>query len=186
MAYFTSHRERRLWFWTLAVMVAIYATMGLAQTLSEMLGNQNLAALLFMVAMVLVGAAVVAQGLRARPGGVEIAVALGVFAAYFLVFARMAFATERSHMIEYGVVAVFIHEALTERVSNGRRVPIPALLAILATSLLGAVDEVIQAFVPSRVFDPQDILFNVLAATMAMGASAALAWARPRVAGPTG
>ena len=40
------------------------------------------------------------------------------------------------------------------------------------------LDEGIQAFLPSRVFDPQDMLFNVLAAAMAVAAGAALAWAR--------
>jgi VanZ family protein len=85
---------------------------------------------------------------------------------------------ERSHLIEYGVVAVFIYEALMERASQGRRVPVPALLAILTTSLFGVLDECIQAILPSRVFEPTDILFNVLAALMAIVASVTLGWTR--------
>ena len=84
--------------------------------------------------------------------------------------------TERTHLMEYGVVGVFIYEALTERASQGRRVPVPVLLAILATTLVGALDEGIQAILPSRVFDPLDVLFNFLAAVMAVTASAALRW----------
>lgn len=80
--------------------------------------------------------------------------------------------------MEYGVLAVFVYEALTERASQGRRVPVPALLAALATSLLGVLDECILAFLPSRVFEPIDILFNVLAAVMAVFAMVALGWAR--------
>lgn len=80
--------------------------------------------------------------------------------------------------MEYTVVALLIYEALTERASNGRRVPVPALLAIGATALLGVLDEGIQALLPSRVFDPIDILFNALAGLMAVLASVALAWAR--------
>jgi hypothetical protein len=75
----------------------------------------------------LVLATVVTQGLKTRPGGAEISVALGVAAAYLLVFVRMAIPTERSHLVEYGVVALFIYEALLERASQGRRVPVPAL-----------------------------------------------------------
>ena len=60
---------------------------------------------------------------------------------------RMAL-EERTHLIEYGVVAVFIHEALTERASHGRRVPLPAALAVLGTALVGTLDEGIQAFLP--------------------------------------
>ena len=183
MGLFSSDRERRLWLWTLAVVVAIYSTLGLARTLTDALRENGLLGpafplVSFLLAMSLVGATVVAHGLKARPGGVEIAVALGVTAAYLLVFLRMVGPEERSHLIEYGVVAVFIYEALAERASHGRRVPALPLLAILATTALGVVDECIQIFVPSRVFDRLDMLFNLLAATMAVGASVVLAWAR--------
>jgi VanZ family protein len=88
---------------------------------------------------------------------------------------------ERSHLMEYSVVALLIHEALTERASHGRRVPVPALLAVLATVLIGVLDECIQAFVPSRVFDPLDMVQNAVAAVTAVAASVALHWARRRV-----
>ena len=180
MSLFTSERERRLWAWTLAVVVAIYSTLGLARTLFAELGHLDLGVGLFLVCCLLVVATAVTQGLRVRPGGVEIAVALGVVAAYLLVFVRMSIPTERSHLIEYGVVALFIHEALAERASHGRRVPAPALLAVLAATLIGVVDECIQLALPSRVFDPIDMLFNLLAAVMAVTASSALRWARQR------
>ena len=175
---FTSDRERRLWAWTLAVVAAIYSTLGLARTLAAELGDLGLGVGLFLLCCLLVLAATVTQGLRVRPGGAEIAVALGVAAAYLLVLVRMSIPTERSHLIEYGVVALFIHEALTERASHGRRVPAPALLAVLAAGLVGVLDECLQLLIPSRVFDPVDMLFNVLAATMAVTASSALRWAR--------
>jgi VanZ family protein len=87
-------------------------------------------------------------------------------------------AVERTHLIEYGVVAVFIYEALAERVTQGRHVPMPALLAVLITVLIGIADECLQAFLPSRVFDPRDILFNSLAAVMTVVASVFLGWVR--------
>ena len=184
MVIFSSARERRLWLWTLAVVVAIYSTLGISRTLAEYLREHGLleaaSFVLFLLGMLLVGATIVTQGVKARPGGAEIAVALGVTAAYLMVFLRMAVLEERTHLIEYGVVGVFIHAALAERASQGRRVPLPPLLAILATAVLGLLDEGIQAFLPSRVFDTQDILFNVLAGTMAVAASVALAWARRR------
>ena len=183
MALFSSARERRLWLWTLAVVMAIYSTLGLARTLAGALREHGLLGasfplVSFLLAISLVGATIVTHGLNARPGGVEVAVALGVTAAYLLVFLRMASLEERSHLIEYGVVGVFIYDALAERASQGRRVPALPLLAVLATAALGLLDECIQAFLPSRVFDPLDILFNLLAGAMAVGASVALAWAR--------
>ena len=181
MTLFSSHRERRLWLWVLSVMVAIYATLGLAQTLAETLRERGLLDIsigLFLLSMFLVGATILTQGLKVRPGGAEVAVAIGVATAYLLVLTRMTVPTERSHLIEYGIVGVLIYEALTERKRQGRRVPLPPLLAVLATSVLGVLDECIQAILPNRVFDPVDILFNLLAGTMAVGASVALAWAR--------
>ncbi len=178
MSLFSSNRERRLWIWTAVVVAAIYSTLGLARSLVEHLGNDFVSVWLFLLGCLLVLLTVVTQGLKVRPGGAEIAVALGVAAAYLLILVRMSVPTERSHLVEYGVVAVFIHEALRERKRQGRRVPVPALLAIVAASLVGAVDEGIQKLIPSRVFDPVDILFNVLAAVMAVTASVALRRAR--------
>lgn len=179
MPVFTSAREKRLWACTLAVVVAIYSTLGLARTLADELGNDFLSVWLFLIGCILVLATVITQGLRVRPGGAEIGVALGIIAAYLLIIVRMTVPTERSHLVEYGVVAVFIHEALLERASHGRRVPVPGLLAIAIASLIGVIDEGIQWLLPSRVMDPVDILFNVLAAVMAIIASVALRWARP-------
>ena len=178
MSFFASPRERRLWTWTLAVLVAIFATMGLARTLAAELGESGLGAILFVVCCLLVLTTIVTQGLTTRPTGAEMCVGLGVAAAYLLVFVRMSVPTERSHLIEYGVLAVLTYEALKERQRQGRRVPCPALLAVLFTSLFGVIDECIQALLPSRVFDPRDMLFNVLAAVMAVTTSGALQRAR--------
>ena len=178
MSRFASDRERRLWAWTAAVVVAIYSTLGLARTLAGVLREEGLLVAAFGLGMLLVGGTVLVMGLRRRPGGLEIGVALGVATAYYMVLVRMALPEERTHLIEYGVVAVLIHEALKERARGSRHVPAPALLAVVAAAAVGAIDEGIQAFLPTRVFDLEDILFNVLAAVMAVASSAALSWAR--------
>lgn len=178
--FFASVRERRLWAWTLIVVAAIYSTLGLARTLTERFSDQNLNAAVFVLGLLLVAAAAVSLARNVQRRGAEIGVALGVIATYLLVFVRLTSAVERSHLIEYGVVAVFVYEALEERASRGRRVPAPAWLAIAITVLVGAADEGIQLFIPSRVFDPIDIVFNTLAAAMAVGASVLLSRARRR------
>ena len=179
MSLFTSNRERRLWLWTLAVLVAIYTTLGLAGTLAGILREHGLLAPVVFLCLILVAATILTQGMKTRPGGVEIAVALGIVATYLLMFARMVGPIEeRTHLMEYGVVAIFMYEALKERASHGRHVPKPSLVAILATSLLGVLDECIQWFLPSRVFDPMDMLFNVLAALMSVAAGVVLGWVR--------
>lgn len=178
---FSSRRERRLWMWTGVVVAAIYSTLGLAGLLAEELGPARLDVLLFVLGMAPVAATVLLGGLQARPGGIDAAVVLGVVTVYLLALSRVSF-PERSHLIEYGVVALLVHAALAERAARGRHVPLAPLLAVLATAMIGALDEGIQLFLPARVFDPTDILFNALAAGMAVGASLALRWARLRTA----
>lgn len=180
MGLFVSRRERRLWLWTVAVVVAIYSTLGLAGALAERLYAAGiLDAALFFLGMLLVGVTVLIHGWSLRPGGAQIGIALGVATAYFMVFFRMTL-PERSHLIEFGVVAVFIYEALRERMAQGRRVPVAPLLTVFLTALVGTVDEVIQVFLPNRVFDPLDIVFNVLAAALAVATRVVLGWARRR------
>ena len=174
---FSSRRERRLWIWTAACVAAIYATLGIAGTLVDELGPARLDVALFLLGMALVAATVLLGGLRFRPGGVDAAVALGVVTVYVLALSRMSF-PERSHLIEYGVVALLVQAALIERARGGRQVPLVPVLAVFATALVGAVDECLQLLLPTRVFDPVDMLFNALAAAMAVGGSAAVAGAR--------
>lgn len=59
MARFTSTRERRLWGWTLAVLVAVYSTVGLAGTLAQALRDEVLLGVSFGAALLIVIAAVV-------------------------------------------------------------------------------------------------------------------------------
>ena len=71
MRLFSSARERRLWLWSAAVVVAIYATLGLAGTLAEVLREFELleASSLVMFAMFLLGATIFTWHQVAAPGG---------------------------------------------------------------------------------------------------------------------
>jgi hypothetical protein len=175
MSRFTSDRERRLWLWTLAVLVAIYATLGPARTLVDALRERNLLRVAFAVVVLLVIVIIVAQWVKKRPAWREIGVMLGVGLAYWVAFLRIENPAERTHLIEYGIVAALIHQALLERVRNGRPVPWPAALTVGVTALLGLLDEGIQAVLPSRVFDWADVFFNALAGFMVIVARLALA-----------
>ncbi len=163
-------------------MVAIYSTLGLAGTLAQVLRERNQLDDTFFLCFLLVVAAIAGSGLMRRPGRLEIWVAVGVIAVYATVLMRMQVGPEeRTHLFEYGLVAVLIYQALAERVRNGRRVPIPAVLTVVVTALLGWLDEGIQWLLPNRVYDIRDVGFNALAGLMAIVASLALAWARGRV-----
>ena len=178
---FTSVRERRLWALTLVVVVTVYSTLGLARTLSDTLRDRGLFDSFFIWGFLLIAAAVVTLGLRTRPGIAQIAVAVGIVGVYLMLFARLGIPEERTHLFEYGLIAVLIYLALTERRSHGRSVPAPAALAVVVTALLGWLDEAIQFILPGRVYDLRDVGFNALAGLMAVVATLALGWARRRV-----
>ncbi|MYJ17458.1 MAG: VanZ family protein [Gemmatimonadetes bacterium] len=170
---FTSRRERRLWLCALAVVVAIYSTLGLAGSLAEMLREHNLLPAAVLVLMLATVAAIVGSGLKGRPGRREIWVALGVTAVYAMAVVRMGGTMEeRTHLFEYGIVAVLIYQALSERARNGRRVPAPAVLALVAAVALGWLDEGIQALIPNRVYDNFDVVRNSVAAAAGIAGSA--------------
>lgn len=180
MGVFSSHRERRLWMLLLAVVVAIYSTLTTANQFAGLLRDRGLLDPAFALGMLLVGLAVVVYAWQPRAKALSLAISLGIVAAYFMAFVRMVNTAERTHLIEYGIVAILAFEALKERRLNGRQVPMPALGAILLTFTFGVLDECIQLILPSRVFDLRDILFNGVAAIMAVLSSSALEKIRTR------
>ncbi len=166
MARFTSRRERRLWATAAAAVAVIYATLGLARSLAGVLRDRDLLDAVFIAGVVLVAAAVVLIGARARPRIAEIGVAVGVAAVLVLASVRLGLPEERTHLFEYGIVAVLVYEALAERAANGQTIRLRPVVAFGITAAFGILDEVIQWILPGRVFDPADIGVNLIAAAL--------------------
>ena len=169
-----------MWLWTLAILVSIYSTLALTGMIAGFLRQRNLLEISFVLCLLLAVGATAVQWVKSRPGRREIWVALGVTAAYLMVWVRIETPEERTHLFEYGLVAIFIYQALTERLRNGRKVPVPAALTVVVTALLGWLDEGIQAILPNRVYDIQDVGFNALAGLMAIVASLVIERVRRR------
>lgn len=163
MNLFTSDRERRLWLWTMVVLAAIYSSLGFAAPLVRALRERNLLHIAFAVLVITLVAVLIVRWIRKRPKWSEFGIAIGVGLAYWMAFIRIENPAERTHLLEYGIVAALIHMALLERTKNGRPVPNPAALTVVATTLLGLLDECIQALIPGRVFDWRDVGFNAFA-----------------------
>ena len=85
MSLFTSDREQRLWLLVLAVIVAIYATLGSAGTLAAFLRENNLLRITIVVVLVLAVGAITWQWVKRRPSRGEIGVALAVATVYLMV-----------------------------------------------------------------------------------------------------
>ena len=175
---FYSLRERTLWWCVASVIAALVVSMGTAQIFASELRSRELLDATFSVGMLLVVLTVVTQGLHSRPRGLELALGFGLVAAYLFVFARLLTPEARSHLIEYSILAIFIYEALIERKNSGGSVQHAAALAIVASSIIGVLDECAQWLLPHRVFDPFDMLFNFLASLSAVTASVILSLIR--------
>ena len=172
MSVFSSKREQRLWLALVIVLVGIYATLGQAPAIVAMLGERIVASVgtnLFFALLALL-VVIPVFFIDKRLSRNEIAVGLGILAVFLMAWLRVGSWAERTHLFEYGLVAALVHEALLERRDNGRRVPVPTLLALIISLLLGCLDEGIQFLLPNRVFDPIDIVFNSLAAIIIIGA----------------
>jgi len=181
MIQFTSKREKKLWTAVVIVILGIYALIFIGQPLAGQLRDREILTNGFWLAIFLVIATIAWHGWKRRFTYMEIGIWIGVITIYLLGFLRMAVPEERSHLIEYSVLAIFIHEALKERLRNGKYVWKPALFSIIIASIIGLLDELIQLFIPARVFDPIDIFFNTLAAFLAISSSTAISWARKKV-----
>jgi VanZ family protein len=129
--------------------------------------------------MVLAATAVIIHGIVNKPSKVEYAILFGIIAVYVMFFFRLG-ATERSHLIEYSVLAILLHKAFRERFKAENKIYKPAFFSLFLGISLGVVDECIQLLIPHRYFDPQDIIFNCLAVTMAIGTILFLQWLHRR------
>jgi hypothetical protein len=181
MTLFTSSRERALWLWAGAVVVAIYSTLGVARVVVEGLRERNLLRLGVATLIVLLALVLAVRLMRRGPGWREVATALGAALLYAAVFVLVERAEERLHIVEYGAVGALVYLALEERRRNGRPAPGASwLLAVLAAAALGWLDEGIQKILPNRYYDVQDVVLNALGGLLAVVTIVLLGRARSR------
>jgi hypothetical protein len=171
----TSRRERRLWIGALLVLVAIWSSLFFAGALVPILREQALLGAAFGIGFVLAIVAVAWGALRIGETGREVWIGLAMAVAAWMVLVRTGVpGADRTHLFEYGLLGVLMHEALRERRRNGAAGPPPAFAAVLLTSTAGVLDELVQGVIPGRVLDPRDLVVNALAAVIAVSASSAM------------
>ena len=177
MPLFKSSQEKRLWLYVLLVWIAIVSSLFLGYPLLKILGNQNMQALIFIICMSMIGTTIILHTFRRKKSKSDTVTILGIVAVFLMLFLRLGLA-ERTHLIEYSVLTVFIHRALIVRYQEKYKGIQIALLALLISFTIGVFDECVQILIPNRVFDLADFLFNGLAAGIAIGASLLWQWIR--------
>ncbi|MCP4974988.1 MAG: VanZ family protein [Maribacter sp.] len=177
MPLFTSKREKQLWLWAFVVFFGIFSTLFFGQPLAKLFSSQDVRAVIFVIVMLLVGTTILIHAIKTKPSKMELTILVGIIAVYTMFILRLGM-PERSHLMEYSVLAIFIHKAILERKNQGKHISMPALIALVISFTIGVIDECIQILLPNRYFDPEDIVFNGMAAAMAIGSSVIINWVR--------
>ena len=90
-------------------------------------------------------------------------------------------AVERVHFVEYGLIAFLFYRASLSRRSvgeGGHADPSIVVLPLLASFMVGTLDEALQWFIPVRVGEAHDVFLNL--ASISCGLMLALALQPPR------
>ena len=130
--------------------------------------------------MVMIVMSVLIYGLKRKAGMPELVAFLGILGVYLLVIARISIPEERTHLIEYGIVGIFVFEAIKERYRHVDGIILPLLYSILITAIIGLIDEGLQYLIPGRFFDPRDVFFNFFAGSMSIVSSIFIKWIREK------
>lgn len=178
MRLFVSRRERWLWACAVLVVSVVYLTLGVVRDLLRPLEANGWGPWLFLSGCFLVLVFLLTQGMTILPRWPEIVAGVGIAVIYGIILTSIAKSEERMHLIIYGIVALLIYAALLERSAFGRNVFASPVIVVMVTTVLGLVDECLQLALPDRVFDVRDILYDALAAAMAVMANASIRWAR--------
>ncbi|MBO6576774.1 MAG: VanZ family protein [Rhodothermales bacterium] len=173
-------REGRLWIWAGVVVLIIYTTLGPAQIINEWLRERSMLLNTVTIGVGAFAAVALAAWLRTKPGLQQVGFVLGALAAAAMAVMRVDSIELRTHLFEYGVVAMLIYQAFSERWRGRYGLFAPAAAGFAVSVVVGAVDEAIQWFLPNRVFDPVDIGFNAVAAGMVIGIGLVITWMRRR------
>ncbi len=174
-------RERLLWLTAATMVAAIFASLARAPALARILREQGLLEPLFAAGFVAAVLVVIAAGVQRGDGPRARWVAAGATAVYAMAVLRLGLSVEeRTHLFEYGLVALVLRAAWLERRRAGLDGPSPSVAAFVTAFAIGVLDEGVQALVPGRVADPRDVVFNTIAIGAALGGAQAIQAARRR------
>lgn len=169
MNLFSSKREKRLWLYALICWIMILSLLFLGQPLLKLFSDQNIQAGFFIFGMILVTLATLIHAFQQNSQKLSLILWLSILTICSMFLLRLGLA-ERSHLIEYSILAILIHEALLEKQKKEDSRWRTPLIAIGLTSTLGVIDESLQLLVPHRFFDINDVFFNSFAAIFAVSA----------------
>ena len=148
---------------TLCYLLTIYATLGIARPIAEHLRSSGF--LVPVLAIMFVVCTALALGWRYRTTDKKRMVLRGFLIISLLAVTLLikAMPEERLHFLTYGLLGWLICWTIEAHPSAQPGKQYDWLLPCLLAWLAGTVDELIQWWLPVRVFDIRDIIFNGVA-----------------------
>lgn len=152
------------WVLLIAYVALIYSTLpimpGITAFFSSLLGrNFAVAANSFLIAIIIIIFAFMFKYSLIRRKLISYIAAAVLFAVYLaiLLFATPIIA-EKMHLLEYGFLSYLTLRAVRGAQPLWKRY----IYVIFIIVLVGYCDELIQAFLPNRVYEPKDVFLNII------------------------
>ena len=145
------------WRWALLFLYIflIYSTLGLVRRWVQILYEHGLVQNMTGLTVVLFLALSIAWGWQEASAVQRLGrVGIGIFLVIVALF--LEFPVERIHIVEYGLIGLMLGWALSGISCWPKWWP----LAVILVWMVGWGDELIQAVLPSRVYDVRDIVLN--------------------------
>ncbi len=150
---------------TLGYLLTIYSTLAVVRPIAEFLRASAVLQLL-VVSMFSVSGLLTLIWRYRSAGWKRMAARMVLLGGLLIVVTNIqALPEERVHFITYGLLGWLVCWSLEQSKKPSKRLLRHWLLPILFVWCAGTVDELIQWWLPMRVFDVRDILFNGIAAT---------------------
>ncbi|MEA2110165.1 MAG: VanZ family protein [Pseudomonadota bacterium] len=146
------------WIIVFGYVVLLYATLGYVRCLSDALRARGILGSVTLAIFFLLCGAVLAMLRRLSSFASRLLIVLllgiSVLSSFFLPFPE-----ERLHLVEYSILGWLLGRAL----ARSGKWPVCWGVGVLLVWLIGYGDELIQWFLPNRVFDVRDIFLNGIA-----------------------
>ncbi|MBN3039023.1 MAG: VanZ family protein [Candidatus Omnitrophica bacterium] len=154
--------------WTVAVIyiLFIYFTLPIMPGIWKKLNSfsESLANLLPVTLLVTAGVFIIMHLVFSRKSAFSFISLAILWFIYSLGLSTIKLPVEKIHFIEYSFLAILVFRALRHNF-EGRVI---YLWSSLAVFILGCIDEVIQYFLPNRVYDLRDVLINGFAGVLGL------------------
>jgi len=165
-----AHKRITWWLITGIYVAIIYATLGYAlpiwNSINAFFGGKGVVVLYVLYGIVAIVALFYILFLKKERSIPKFLLFLFFIGAFLIMFKFEKNPGEKIHMIQYGVLGIFLYNAL--KIDFNRFDKRLYIFGSLISMILGSIDEVIQGVLPNRVFTWHDVFINGLSAIIAL------------------